>query len=115
MVSFWPHGALPQRDSGLLQAEEDDGVHDPVERCLDIGEGFHWWEPGAENISAANDSGSILAAFVIALVEVTELFAAKGGGAAGDAILLEMAAEGNGHRASQAIAVSFQLSAVSEQ
>ena len=50
-----------------------------VERNLNVGERFHAWEPGAEDVGAADDSGGVMAAFVIALMEVTELLAAKCG------------------------------------
>ena len=56
---------------------------------------------GPENVGATDDTGSVLATFVVALVEVTELLAAQGGGAAGDAILLEMVASTEGHKASK--------------
>jgi len=67
-----------------------EGAENFAERQLDIGERFHRREAGAEDIGAADDSGGILAAFVIALMEETELFSAKCGGAAKDAIYLPM-------------------------
>jgi hypothetical protein len=52
-------------------------------------------------VGAADDSGGILAAFVIALVVVTEFLAAKGRGAARDAIYFAMVASTKEHRASK--------------
>ena len=89
-----------------------EGVQDFAERQLDIVDGFHAWESGTEDVGAADDAGRILAAFVIAVVEITELLATKGGGAAGDAIFFEMVA-GTVHDASGNRAVSFQASAIS--
>ena len=74
---------------------------DLVERRLDIGERFHGREAGAEDIGAADDSGGILAAFVIALMEVTELFSAKCGRTAKDAIFFQMVTGTVGHKTSK--------------
>ena len=60
---------------------------------------------------AADDSGGILVAFVIALVVVTELLAAKGWGAARDAISFEMVTGRVGHKTSK----SYRPSAMSGQ
>jgi len=78
-----------------------EGTENFAERQLDIGERFHGREAGAEDIGAADDSGGILAAFVIALMEVTELFSAKCGRAAKDAIFFQMVTGTVGHRTSK--------------
>ena len=57
----------------------EDGVHDLVERRLDVGERFHAREAGAEDVSAADGTGGILEALLIAVVEVTEFFVFEGG------------------------------------
>ena len=63
---------------------------DLVERRLDIGERFHGREAGAKDVGAADHAAGVLGSFVIALMEVTELFSAKCGRAAEDAIYLPM-------------------------
>jgi hypothetical protein len=68
------------------------GIQDFAQGQLDVLQGIHAWEAGAEYVSAAEESGGILAASMIAEVVVTELFASKGRGAAGDAIFFEMVA-----------------------
>ena len=70
-----------------------------AERHLDIGARFHGREAGAKDVGAANHAGGVLGALVIALMEVTELFSAKCGRAAGDAIFFQMVAGTVGHRA----------------
>ena len=72
-----------------------------AERQLDIVERLHGREAGAKDVGAADDSGGILAAFVIALMEVTELFSAKCGRAAKDAIFFQMVTGTVGHRTSK--------------
>jgi hypothetical protein len=76
------------------------GVQHFCQRQLDILEAFHAWEARTEDVSAAEDSGGILAAFVSVEVEITELLAVKGRGAAGDAIFFEMVTGTVGHMAS---------------
>ena len=56
-----------------------DGIHDVVERRLYVGERFHAREAGAEDVSAADGTGGILEALLIAVVEVTEFFVFEGG------------------------------------
>ena len=79
----------------------DEGGDDFVERRLDLGDRFHGREAGTEDVGAADGTGGVLAALVIALMEVTEFLAAKSGRAAEDAIFFEMVAGTKGHRASE--------------
>jgi hypothetical protein len=79
----------------------DDCGDDLVERRLDIFERFHGREAGAEDVGAADDAGGVLGAFVIALMEVTELFSAKCGRAAKDAIFFQMVTGTAGHKTSK--------------
>ena len=48
-------------------------------RRLYVGERFHAREAGAEDVSAADGTGGILEALLIAVVEVTEFFVFEGG------------------------------------
>jgi hypothetical protein len=86
-----------------------EGVDDLGQRDLHIAESLHGWEMQAEGFGTTTDAGNLLLALVIALVEVTELLAAKGGRAAKDAISLAMAAGGIGHKTSKKSVVSCQL------
>ena len=79
----------------------DECGDDLVECRLDIGERFHGREAGAKDVGAADDAGGVLGAFVIALVEVTELFSAKCGRAAKDAIFFQMVTGTVGHKTSK--------------
>ena len=74
---------------------------DLVERRLDIGERFHTGEARAKDIGTTDNAGGVLAAFVIALVEVTEFLAAQGGRATRDAIFFEMVTSAKGHGTSK--------------
>ena len=87
--------------AAVRDAMGGEGTENFAERQLDIGERFHGRKAGAEDIGATDDSGGILAAFVIALVVVTELLAAKGGAAAGDAIYLPMVTSTKRHTSSK--------------
>jgi hypothetical protein len=78
-----------------------EGSPDFGERDLHVGKRVHARESGAKDVGAADHAGGILGAFVIALVEVTELLAAKCGRAAKDAILLEMVASRVRHKTSK--------------
>jgi len=61
----------------------------------------------AEGFSAAADTGELLPAHLVALVEVTKLLSAKGGGTTKNAIGLAMAAGRTGHEASNWLALRF--------
>ena len=85
----------------VRRREEESAVRIFVERSLDIVEGFHGREAGAGDVGAAHNACGVLAAFVIALMEVTELFTAKCGRATKNAILLEMVAGTKRHTSSK--------------
>ena len=82
---------MAEGHGGLLQVEQDttgalvreamvgEGGEYLVERNLHVGERLHAWEPGAEDVGAADNAGGVLAAFVIAVVVVTELLSAECG------------------------------------
>jgi hypothetical protein len=78
-----------------------EGSPDFGERDLHVGKRVHARESGAEDIGAADDAGGVLGAFVIALMEVAELFSAKCGRTAKHAILLEMVAGRVGYKTSK--------------
>jgi hypothetical protein len=78
-----------------------EGSPDFGERDLHVGKRVHARESGAEDIGAADDAGGVLGAFVIALMEVTELFSAKCGRAAKDAIFFQMVTGTVGHKTSK--------------
>jgi hypothetical protein len=65
-----PGGLLQVKQNATGALERDaiggEGIPDFGERRLDIGKSFHGREVGAENIGAADNSGGILAAFMIA-------------------------------------------------
>jgi hypothetical protein len=100
---------VAERDGGLLEVEQDaagalgrdavvkDGVHDFGERHLDVGERFHARKAGAEDVGAAEDSGDVLAALLIAVVEVAKALAVKGRRTAGGAVRLGEVADAAGH------------------
>jgi hypothetical protein len=104
---------VPERHGGPFKVEKNatgaverdamrgEGVQDFCQRQLDILEGFHAWEAGAEDVGATEDSSGILAAFPSTEVEITELLAVKGGGAAGKAIFFEMVTGTVGHESLQ--------------
>ena len=77
-----------------------EGGEDLVERPLDIAKRFHR-RAGAEDVGAADDAGGVLAAFMIALVVVTEFLAAKCGRTAKHAVIFAMAASAVGHKTSK--------------
>jgi hypothetical protein len=81
-----------------LDAIGGKGVEDFEERNLYVSQGFKGREMQEEGFGATTDTGDLLLPLVIALVEVTEFLAAKGGRAAKDAIGLAMAAGGTGHK-----------------
>jgi len=98
-------GSLLQREeqgAGALRVDAvvGEGVDDLDQCGLHIKDSFQGWEMQAEGFSAAADAGDLLLALVIALVEITEFLAAKGGRAANDAVGFAMAAGGTGHKAS---------------
>ena len=115
MAALLPLGRtwLAEGHCGLLQVKQsgtgalkwdamgDEGGDDLVERRLDLGDRFHRREAGTEDVGAADGTGGVLAALVIALMEVTEFLAAKCGRAAEDAIFFEMVAGTKGHKASK--------------
>jgi len=68
-----------------------------AERGLDVDEGFHRREAGAEDVRTADGAGCVLATFAIALVVVTEFLAAQGGRAAEGAVRLGEVANAEGH------------------
>jgi hypothetical protein len=74
-----------------------DGVQDFGERRLNVGEGLHAGESGAEDVGATDDAGGEFAALATAVVVEAESLAAKGGRAARDAICFEMIASAEGH------------------
>ena len=78
-----------------------EGSPDFGERRLNLGERFHGREAGAEDVGAADDAGGVLGALVIALVELTELFSAKCGRTAKDAIFFQMVTGTVGHKTSK--------------
>ena len=78
-----------------------EGSPDFGERDLHVGKRVHAREAGAKDVGAADHTGGILGAFVIALMEVTELFSAKCGRAAKDAIFFQMVTGTVGHKTSK--------------
>jgi hypothetical protein len=109
------HGSLlqiKQPGPGALERDAfvDEGVHDLVERHLAIGERFHAGQAGTEDVSAADGAADRLAAFLVAVVEVTEFLAAQGGRAAGDTVRLGVVADTDGHgslqKSNQQLAIS---------
>jgi hypothetical protein len=78
-----------------------EGTENFAERQLDIGERFHGREAGAKDVGAADDAGGVLGTFVIALMEVAELFSAKRGRSAKDAIFFQMVTGTKGHKTSK--------------
>jgi hypothetical protein len=86
-------GAGPLR----LDAIGGQGVHDFEESDLHIGQGFQGRKVQLEGGSTATDMGTLVAAIEVALMEVAELLAAKGGRTTEDAIGLAMATGGTGH------------------
>ena len=83
---------VKQNATGALNwdAIGGEGVNDLGERELYVVERFHARESGAKDVGAADHASGELAAFVIALVEVTEFLATKCGRAAKNAIFLKM-------------------------
>ena len=75
-------------------------VEDFRERNLHILQSLKGWEMQTKSFGAAAHSSELVLAREIAVVEVAEFLAAKGWGATRDAIVLEMVAERNGHKAS---------------
>lgn len=73
-----------------------DGVEDFGEGSLNVEEGLHARKARAEDVGSADDAAGELAALLIAMVEVTESLAAKGGRAARDSIFFEMVADAYG-------------------
>jgi hypothetical protein len=78
-----------------------EGSPDFGERDLHVGKRVHARESGTEDVGAADYASGVLAALVIALMEVTELFSAKCGRAAKDAIFFQMVTGTVGHKTSK--------------
>jgi hypothetical protein len=94
---------VKQSGTGALKWDATGGEsgEDLVERRLDLGDRFHRREAGTEDVGAADGSGGVLTALVIAVMEVTEFLAAQSGRATEDAIFFEMVASTKGHRVSE--------------
>jgi len=88
-----------QQGAGTLRFDAIGGesVHNLEEGDLHIQDGIERWEVESADFGAAAETGALLRTVLIALVEVAEFLAAKGGRTAGDAICLEIVAGGVGH------------------
>ena len=103
---------MAQGDGSFLDLEQDaagapigralvgDGIQDLGYGGLDVVEGLHAGQAGAKEVGPADESGGVLSALLVAVVEVAESLAVEGGGTAGEAIGLGEVADADGHRVS---------------